>query len=96
MSGIARRCWLAAVGNEALAALNRGRPLPTDRLAADLATLDHAGQPNGSATELPLLQPVRFLVAAAAKQDPRAGQSVDAWRMLLISTAYPAGVPPAP
>jgi len=86
----------AAVGNEALAALNRGRPLPADRLAADLATLDRAGQPNGSATEVPVLKPVRLLVAAAAVQNQRAGQSADAWRSLLLATAYPAGVPPAP
>jgi hexosaminidase len=81
-----------SVGNEALQALAAGAPLAADRLAASLAALDHAGEANGSATELPPLNPIRRLAVAAARQGERAGLSDDAWRALVESTAFP----PAP
>jgi hexosaminidase len=88
----------SAVGGEALGSLVSGVPLADGRLAAGLATLDRAGEPNESATELPILAPVRLLVAAAARQGGRTGLSDDQWRMLVISAAAPkaSGDSPGP
>lgn len=84
-----------AVGIEAVGSLARGVPLSDARLAADLAVLDRAANPNESATELPILRPVRRLVAAAAKQGGRKGLTDEQWRLLVISTAYPGPADPA-
>jgi hexosaminidase len=81
-----------AVGDEATAALKAGTPLRPDRLAADFAVLDRCGEPNGAAVELPIIAPIRLLVAAAAKQGDRTGLSPDQWRQLVQSTAFPAPV----
>jgi hexosaminidase len=78
-----------SVGADALQALSAGTPLSSDALSKGLTTLDLAGLPNGSATELPLLRPIRLLLAAAARQDQRAGRSDDAWRSLLAATSAP-------
>jgi len=86
----------SAVGTQAIDSLGRRRPLTPSQLASALATLDRAGLPNGSATELPVLKPLRLLVAGAAAQSSRAASDATAWRQLVISTAYPAGLPPAP
>jgi hexosaminidase len=80
----------AAAGDEAVHALTGGAPLGGDRLAARLAALDRAAAPNESATELPLLKPVRMLLAAAAKQGERPGLSDDQWHLLVVSTAFPS------
>lgn len=79
-----------AVGDEAVHALASGAPLADGRLAAGLAALDHDAEPNGSATELPVLKPIRMLLAAAARQGGRAGMPDDQWRLLVVSTAFPA------
>jgi hexosaminidase len=86
----------SAVGAQAIDSLGHRRPLTPSQLAAALAALDRAGLPNGSATELPVLKPLRLLAAAAAAQSARAGSDATAWRQLVIATAYPTGLPPAP
>jgi hexosaminidase len=78
-----------AVGVEALGSIASGVPLADPRLAAGLAVLDRAAEPNESATELPALKSMRLLAAAAARQAGRKGLSDDQWRMLVISTASP-------
>jgi hexosaminidase len=85
-----------AVGDEAVHALAAGTPLAGGRLASGLAVLDRAAQANGSATELPVLKPIRMLLAAAAKQGERAGMTDVQWHFLVVSTAFPssADVPP--
>jgi hexosaminidase len=82
-----------AAGLEAADSLESGTPLGDARLAADLAVLDRAAEPNESATELPILKPIRLLVAAAARQGGRAGLPDDQWHMLLVSTAAPSPRP---
>jgi hypothetical protein len=79
-----------AVGQEAAASLSKGVPLADGRLAADLAVLDNAAAPNESATELPVLKPIRLMVAAAARQASRAGSAPGAWHDLVVATAHPA------
>ena len=74
---------------EALGSIASGVPLADPRLAAGLAVLDRAAEPNESATELPALKSMRLLAAAAARQAGRKGLSDDQWRMLVISTASP-------
>jgi hexosaminidase len=79
-----------AVGDDAVHALATGTPLASGKLAAGLAALERAAEPNVSATVLPVLKPIRLLVAAAAKQGVRAGMPDEQWHLLLISTAFPA------
>jgi hexosaminidase len=79
-----------AAGDDAVHSLATGAPLGGTALAADLAALDRAGEPNGSGTELPILKPIRMLLAAAAKQGGRAGMPDDQWHLLVVSTAFPA------
>ena len=64
-----------SAGDDAVHALASGIPLAGARLAAGLDALDHAALPNESATELPILKPVRLLLAAAAKQGERKGMA---------------------
>ena len=82
-----------SVANEVSASLASGTPITEAALASDLAKLDHAGQPNASATELPILKPIRLLAVAAAKQGGRPGLGDPEWRTLVESTAFPK--PPA-
>ncbi len=84
-----------AVGVEAVSALASGDPLAGASLAAGLAALDRAAEPNESATELPALKSVRLLAAAAALQGRRQSLSDDQWRMLVISTASPKPADPS-
>jgi hexosaminidase len=88
--GLASAC---AVGGDAVRALASGKPIAGDALASSLAVLDRAAEPNLSATELPILPPIRLLAAAAAKQGERAGLSDSEWRAKVASAAAPA--PPA-
>jgi hexosaminidase len=81
-----------AAGDDAVHALASGTPISNGKLAASLAALDRAAEPNGSATLLPVLGPIRMLVAAAARQGERAGMPDEQWHMLVVSTAFP----PAP
>jgi hexosaminidase len=87
-----------AVGVEATDAIASGIPLGSGRLSAGIAALDHAAASNESATELPILAPLRLLVAAAAAQGGRPGLSDDGWRKLVVSAASqkPSGGPPQP
>jgi hypothetical protein len=62
----------------------------SDKLAARLASLDRDGEKNESATELPILRPIRMLVAAAARQGDRRGMPDDQWHLLIVSTAFPS------
>jgi hexosaminidase len=77
------------VGTAALKALEASAPLSAEALASDLAILDRAGEPNLSATLIPLLRPVRLLAVAAARQGARTGQGGDAWRNLVTAEAFP-------
>jgi hypothetical protein len=77
------------LGAEAVQALASGVPLGAGRLSAGLARLGHDSEPNGSATLLPILRPVRLLLAAASRLADRARLSDSAWRSLVLSTAFP-------
>jgi len=79
-----------AVGSEAVSALASGAPLRGDKLTGDLAALDRSGELNGAAVMLPILLPIRLLVAAAAREAERPGLSPEQWRQLVRSTAFPA------
>ena len=79
-----------AVGVDAVHSIESGTPLSPDALTADLATLDRAAAPNASATELPIVRPIRLLVAAAAKQAARPALSDDAWRGAVTTASAPA------
>ena len=79
-----------AVGSDSLRALRSGVPISSDALSKSLASLDRDAAPNHSATELPILSPIRLLVAAAAKQCERATLSQEQWRALIVSTAQSA------
>jgi hexosaminidase len=85
-----------SVGVEASGALALGEPLPADRISKDFAELDHAAEPNGAAVVIPILAPVRLLVAAASVQGSRQGLSAAQWRDLVRSTASHGGVAGAP
>jgi hexosaminidase len=78
-----------AVGCEAAGALALGTPLGGDKLSKGLAALDRAAEPNGAAVEIPILKPVRLLVAAAAEQGAVAGLTAEKWRALVRSIAFP-------
>ncbi len=82
----------AAVGREAIGDLASGTVLPPARLAADLLTLDRVSQPNESATVLPVLVPIRLVVAAAAEQARRPEMTPEAWHQLVFATAFPQGL----
>jgi hypothetical protein len=79
-----------AIGSAALHSFAAGAPASAETLAANLATLDRAGEPNESATKLPVLKPIRLLAVAAVKRSQRAGLSAEQWRALIVSTAFPA------
>jgi hexosaminidase len=78
-----------AAGTGALDALTLGTPLGSGKLGASLGALELAGASNESATVIPVLKPIRLLVAAAAKQGERPGMTVEAWRSLVVATAFP-------
>jgi hexosaminidase len=84
-----------AVGSEAVQAIATGNPLGAERLAAGLAALDRSAQPDGSATELPVLSPIRRLLAAAAQEGDRAKLSDEEWRAKVVSVAFPPAPPDA-
>jgi hexosaminidase len=85
--GLAGAC---AVGGDAVQALASGKPIGGGELASGLAALDRAAEPNLSATELPILAPIRLLVVAAAAQDERTRLSDAEWRAKVVSGAVPA------
>ncbi len=82
-----------SIGGDAVHSLASGTPLPGGALEKDLAALDRDGEPNESATELPILGPVRLLVAAAAVQGERRTLSNKDWRARVATIAQP---PPSP
>jgi hexosaminidase len=84
-----------AVGSEAAGALALGKQYPADGLSRGLAMLDRAAEPNGAAVEIPILAPIRLLVAAAANQGLRPGLSAEKWTALVRAAAQP-GEPAAP
>jgi hexosaminidase len=90
--GLVEAC---SAGAAALAALESATPLAARPLAEAGGELDRAAQGNASATELPILGPLRVLVAAAAIQGERAGLSDDAWRARVNARAFPAAPPDA-
>ncbi len=84
-----------AAGAAALGSIESATPLAPGPLADARAALDRAAQPNASATELPILRPLRVLVAAAASQGERASLSDDAWRARVDARAFPPAPPDA-
>jgi hexosaminidase len=82
-----------AVGCEAAGALALGKPLAPDEVSKGLAALERAAEPSGAAVEIPILKPIRLLVAAAAEQGSLPGLSAGEWRALVRSTAFPGGGP---
>jgi hexosaminidase len=81
-----------SIGAEALRALSAGIPLGAEKLAGDLAALDRDASPNESATLLPILKPLRMLVAAAASQGGRPGAPDSEWRLRVVAIAFPPQV----
>jgi hexosaminidase len=81
-----------SIGAEALRALSAGTPLGAEKLAGDLAALDRDAAPNESATLLPILKPLRMLVAAAASQGDRPGTPDSEWRLRVVAIAFPPQV----
>lgn len=81
---------VCAAGSLALRSLGSATPIPADALAGCLATLAQASEPNGSATELALIAPVRLLAAAAFLQAERPGLSDAAWRARVTAAAQAA------
>jgi len=88
--GLANAC---EVGGDAVRSLTSGRPIPSQALSDGLARLDRAAEANLSATELPILAPIRLLVVAAAELGERPKLSDAEWRTKVSSGALPA--PPA-
>lgn len=84
----------SSVAAEALRSLSAGKDLPAEALSRDLDRLSRAAERNPSATELPVVGPIRLLAAAAANQSRRAGLDEAAWRKLVGDAAYPLGRPP--
>ncbi len=84
--GLALAC---SVGGDALRALAQGTPLGKGQLAEEMELLAPAAEPNPSATLIPLVAPVRLLLAAAAAQGERASLSDEQWRSWVVSTAPP-------
>jgi len=82
-----------AIGAEAVRSLGSGVPMAGDGLAASLAALNRDAAPDESATELPVLKPIRMLAAAAARQADRPKMSDEQWHALILATAFPS--PPA-
>lgn len=80
----------SAAGADAVESIREGKPLEEERLSIERARLDQAAQPNESATLLPIIAPIRLLVAAAARQGERPGLTDAQWRALLLSTTPPA------
>jgi hexosaminidase len=83
-----------AAGASALGSLESGTPLAAGPLADARGALDRAAQANASATELPILRPLRVLVTAAAIQGERTGLSDDAWRARVNAGAFPPDAAP--
>ena len=78
------------VGREAVRVLDAGKPPVADWLPAQLAKLDEAARPH-AACELPIIVPLKLLVAAAALQQKHPELSDEAWGQLLKDTiAAPA------
>jgi hexosaminidase len=75
------------VGGDALRALGSGIPISSESLIKSLTSLDRDAALNESATELPILPPIRLLVSAAANQGERMTLSQEQWRALIASTA---------
>lgn len=84
-----------AVGGEAVKSLASGSPMTAGRLSECLALLDRDAEPNESATMVPVIRPIRLLVAAAATQQRRPGLSDADWRHIVESTAFPSPATPA-
>lgn len=83
----------AAAGIEALDALAAGRTLEPERAKAARAALDGASADSPSAVIVPLVPPVRLLVAAASAQDRRAALAPQAWQDLVRTLALPEKPP---
>jgi hexosaminidase len=86
---------VCAAGSLALRSLGEGTPIAGADLAACQSALAQACEPNVSATELPVVGPVRLLVAAASLQGERPGLSGDAWRARVTSAASAEAPSPA-
>jgi hexosaminidase len=79
-----------AVGREALRMLGGPAAAEPGQLARQMAVLDRAGEPNLSATLVPILKPVRLLAVAAARWGARTAPSLGAWTAAVRTEAFPA------
>jgi hexosaminidase len=77
-------------GSQALESIGSGSPLAGEALAACRAALDQAAQPNGSATEIAILAPIRRLASAAELQADRPRLTDAEWRARVSAAASPA------
>jgi hexosaminidase len=78
---------ICAAGSRALRSLESGTPLAADASASCLAGAAPPAEPNLSAAEIPIIGPVRLLVAAAALQGDRPKLSDAQWRDRVTSEA---------
>jgi hexosaminidase len=91
---IARQLSEASViGLEAVAALVSGHAPDDAWRNARLAILTRDAESNASATELPMIAPLKLLVAAAAAQGQRGALSDEVWRQKVRSIAFPKKSP---
>ena len=86
----------SSAADNAIQSLGDRAPLSHERVSAEWAILDQAAQPNESATLLPIIAPVRLLVAAAQKQAERPGLTDQQWRTLLLTAAATSKVADSP
>ncbi len=79
----------SGIGLEAMAALLSGRAPDKAWRNARLATLTRDAESNASATELPMIAPLKLLVVAATTQAQRGTLSDEAWRQKVRAIAFP-------
>jgi hexosaminidase len=82
--GLALAC---KAGSQALRCVEAGTPIDAGALADCQAALAQAALPNGSATELAVMGPVRLVVAAASLQADRPRLSDADWRARVAAAA---------
>lgn len=79
---------LGVTGQEALNHLISGKTPPREWIDSSLADMEKAAQPK-AAVELPVVQPVRELVIAAAEMEKRKTMSAEEWKKYVKALAAP-------
>jgi len=80
---------VSLVGQEAVQVILSGRAADDNWVRARAPVLLRAGEAGAAAVELPLLAPLKLLVAGAAEQKKRTTLAADAWREYLCGIAFP-------